>query len=144
MRTPWLELERCRLHVRNNHPSKCSFGYIGMRRHARHERTVSSRQNGANGVPFRFMQFAGAQDECELHGAKCCVQTKTDAICSGPAHPNLSGLLQRCRAAQQLVLESRCLSRIDTAQSGLISHSDMLHSHFSTPSNVLQRLISER
>lgn len=30
------------------------------------------------------------------------VQMKTDAICGGLAHLNLSGLLQRWRAAQQM------------------------------------------
>lgn len=62
----------------------------------------------------------------------------------GHAHPNLSGLLRRSRADQQLVLESRCLSIINTPQSGLISLSDTLHSHFSTPSNVLRHRIWER
>lgn len=60
----------------------------------------------------------------------------TDLINREHAHPNLSGLLQRLRADQQLVLESRCLSIINTPQSGLISFSDMLHRHFSTPSGI--------
>lgn len=45
----------------------------------------------------------------------------TDLIRRGHAHPNLSGPLQRWRAGRQLVLESRCLSTINTPQSGLIS-----------------------
>lgn len=65
----------------------------------------------------------------------------TDPINRRHAHPNLSGLLRRLRADRQLVLESRCLSIINTPQSGLISPSDMLHSHFSTPSNVLRHRI---
>lgn len=56
---------------------------------------ASSRLSGANGLSFRFVQFARARDECELHAAKRSVQTKTDAICGGPAQPSLSGLLQR-------------------------------------------------
>ena len=69
----------------------------------------------------------------------------TDLINRVDMHIQTYQVFLRCsRADQQLVLESRCLSIINTPQSGLISLSDMLHSHFSTPSNVLRHRIWER
>jgi len=77
------------------------------------------------------------QNHCSVTATERHSNSRSDLRVGG-ACINLSGLLQRSIANQQLVLKSRCISGINTPQSGPISNSDMVYSHFSPPSKVLR------